>query len=64
MWRETNLFGVLLPPLLGYVAASLAIVLLVRRLLFRLPWARRIGNPALLQAALFMAILATLIGIL
>lgn len=64
MWRETNLFGVLLPPLLGYVFITILLVLAVRLLLFRLRWMRRIGNPALVQAALFMAILATLISAL
>ena len=64
MWRETNLFGVLLPPILGYIAVALVLLVPVRAVLFRWRWVLRIGNPALVQASLFMVILATLISVL
>ena len=64
MWRETNIFGVLLPPILGYMIVTTVIMLCMRALVFRLRWLRRIGNPALAQASLFLLILAVLVSIL
>ncbi len=61
MWRETNLFGILLPPLLGYALVAFVLALLIRAALFRTPLARWFGNLALAQMTLYLGILAALV---
>lgn len=64
MWRETNLFGILLPPLLVYIAAALALSVLARLALVWLGLFRWVWNPPLAQAALYVCILGALLRFL
>lgn len=62
MWRETNFFGVFLPPLIVYMLCALAAYLPLRWLLNRLDLFRRMANPPLAGAAIYACILALLVG--
>jgi hypothetical protein len=61
MWRETNLFGIYLPPLLVYMASALALYLPVRLLLVRLGVFRWISNTPLAEGAILVCILGALV---
>ncbi len=61
MWRETNLFGIYLPPLLVYMAVALAMYVPVRLLLIRLRLFRWVWNPPLAEIALFVCIVGILV---
>ena len=62
MWRETNLFGVFLPPLIIYMLCALAVYLPLRWLLNRLDLFRQMANPPLAGVAIYACILALLVG--
>ncbi len=62
MWRETNLFGVFLPPLIIYMLCALAAYLPLHWLLNRLDLFRWLANPPLAVAAIYTCILALLVG--
>lgn len=64
MWRETNLFGIYLPPLLTYMAVALALALLVRWIMVRLGLFRWVWNPPLAETALYVCILGALLRFL
>ena len=62
MWRETNLFGVLLPPLVIYMLVALAVYLLLHWTLNRFGGFRWLANPPLAGAAIYVCILGLLVG--
>ncbi len=62
MWRETNLFGVLLPPLVIYMIVALALYLLLHWVLSRFRLFRWVANPPLAGIAIYICILALLVG--
>ena len=64
MWRETNIAGVFLPPLLGYMLAALLVFLPIRWFVIRFHLLSWVWNPPLAQAALYVCILGALIGFL
>ncbi len=62
MWRETNLFGVFLPPLVIYMLAALVTYVPLHWLLNRLGLFGRMANPPLAGAAIYVCILGLLVG--
>ncbi len=64
MWRETNIAGVFLSPLVGYMAAALVVHLPLRWLLIRLRLHRWVWNAPLADAGLYVCILGALVGLL
>lgn len=61
MWRETNLFGIYLPPLLVYMTVALALYVPARLLLIRLRLFRWVWNPPLAEIALYVCIVGILV---
>ena len=61
MWRETNLGGVYLPPLLAYATVALLVSVVMRAVMIRLRLFRWTWNPPLAETALFVCILAVLL---
>ncbi|MET0743149.1 MAG: DUF1656 domain-containing protein [Microvirga sp.] len=61
MIKEINLFGVFLPPLFAYAAASLALWFVLRRSLEAVGAYRFVWHPALFNTALYGLILGTLV---
>ena len=64
MWRETNIAGVFLSPLIAYMLVALAIHLVLRWLLIHLGLHRWAWNPLLADAGLYVCILGALVGLL
>ena len=64
MWRETNVFGIFLSPLLGYMLAALLLYLPLRWVLVRLRFDRWVWNAPLADAGLYLCVLGALIGLL
>lgn len=64
MYRETNLFGVYVSPLLVYAAAALALAALVRLAMVRAQLYRFVWNPPLAEAALYVCLLGVLLRFL
>lgn len=60
MWREVEVFGVLLPPVLAYGAAAVVVYLPVRWGVGRLRLWRFVWNPPLAEAGLFVCVLGSL----
>lgn len=61
MWRETNIFGIYFSPLLVYAAVALLLWLPLRTVLLRLRLNRWIDNPAIVQLAAYLCLLAALV---
>ena len=61
MWRETNVAGVFMSPLVAYMLAALLIYLPLRFLLIRLGLDRWAWNPALAETGLYICILGVLV---
>ena len=61
MWRETNVAGVFMSPLVAYMLAALLIYLPLRFLLIRLDLDRWAWNPALAETGLHICILGVLV---
>ena len=61
MWRETNVFGIYLPPLLVYVAVTFACYLPLRHVFNRLRLFRWVWNVPLAETAVFLCILGALV---
>lgn len=60
MWRETNLLGVYLPPLIAYALVAFLLYLPTRFLLARLGLFRWTWNTPLAEAALYVCLLGVL----
>lgn len=58
MLKEISIFGVYLPPILGYMAAATLLWLPLCRLLQWLRFYRLVWHPALFNAALYLLLLA------
>ena len=61
MWRETNIFGVYVSPLLIYALAALVLWLPLRYAMSWLRLNRWLDNPAIAHLALYLCILAALV---
>ena len=61
MWRETNVFGIFMSPLIVYALVALALLWPVRWLLIRLRLLRWMENPAIAYLSLYLCILAALV---
>ena len=64
MWRETNLAGVLISPLVTYLVAALIVWLPVRFAFEHLGLDRWTYNTPLMEAALYVGILGALVVLL
>ena len=64
MWRETDIGGILITPLAGYIVVAFLIYLPLRWLLVWLRLFRWTWNPALAEAGLYLCILGALVGFL
>ncbi|ASG23063.1 MULTISPECIES: DUF1656 domain-containing protein [Nitrospirillum] len=58
---ELDVAGIFMAPIVGYVAATLVLFLLLRGLLAHLGFWRAVWHPALVEAALFSILLAGLV---
>ena len=61
VWRETNLFGIYVSPLLVYILAAGVVFAPLRYLGIRLRLFRRLWNPPLAEMAMFICILGLLL---
>lgn len=61
MWRETNIEGVLIAPIVPYMLVALAIYLPLRVLLVRLHIQRWTWNTPLAETGIFICILSLLV---
>lgn len=61
MWRETNVAGVFMSPLVAYMLAALLVHLPLRFLLIRLGLDRWAWNSALAETGLYICILGVLV---
>lgn len=61
MWRETNVAGVLMAPIVPYALLALAIYIALRPLLVRLRIQRWTWNTPLAEAGLYVCILSLLV---
>ena len=61
MWRETNVFGIFLPPIIVYMLAALILLLALRVVLLWVHAYRWIWNSALAETALYVCILGALL---
>ena len=64
MWRETNISGILVSPLIAYMLAALIVYLPIRWLLIRLKLHRWAWNPLLADACLYICILGALVELI
>ncbi len=64
MWRETNVFGVFISPLIAYMLAAFLAYLCLRPVLVRLGLHRWAWNVPLAETALYVCILGALIAFL
>ena len=64
MWRETNVAGVLMAPIVPYALLALAIYLALRPLLVRLRIQRWTWNTPLAETGLYICILSLLVTLL
>lgn len=61
MWRETNVFGVYMSPIVAYMFAAGLIYAALRFVLARTRAFRNAWNPPLLEAGIFVCILGVLV---
>ena len=61
MWRETNVGGVLVAPIVPYAVLALLIYLVLRPLLMRLRLQRWTWNTPLAETGLYLCILSLLV---
>ena len=61
MWRETNIYGIYLSPLLVYMAAALLVYVILCRLLLWVGAFRWVWNPPLAGLAIYLCILGALV---
>ena len=64
MWRETNLDGVFVSPLIAYALAALVLYIPLRWLMLRLRVDRWAWNPLLADACLYVCIFGALVRLL
>lgn len=64
MWRETDVAGVLIAPIVPYALLALAIHLALRPLLTRLRFQRWTWNTPLAETGLYLCILSLLVVLL
>jgi hypothetical protein len=61
MWRETNIFGIYVSPLLVYALVALLLWLPLRYVMIWLRLGRWLDNPAIAQLTLYLCLLAALV---
>jgi fructose-specific phosphotransferase system IIC component len=64
MWRETNVFGIFMSPLISYMVAALLAYLLLRPVLVRLGLQEWAWNVPLAETAIYVCILGALVAFL
>jgi hypothetical protein len=63
MWRETNIDGVFISPLVAYMIGALVVYIPLRWFLLRLRLQRWVWNPLLVEAGIYVCILGILVGV-
>lgn len=61
MWRETNIFGIYVSPLLVYALVALLLWLPLRYVMIWLRLGRWLNNLAIAQLTLYLCLLAALV---
>ena len=61
MWRETNILGIYISPLIMYALVALLLWLPLRWLMQRFRLVRWIGNPAIANVTVYLCLLAALV---
>ena len=61
MWRETNIFGVYISPLLVYAMVALLLWLPIRFVLLHFRLLRWLTNPGLAHVSIYLCLLAALV---
>lgn len=64
MWKETNIAGVLISPLVPYGLVALLLFLAIRPVLVRLRFQRWTWNTPLAETCIYVCILALLVRFL
>ncbi len=62
MWKETNIGGVFMAPILPYMLVALIIYSLLRPIMVRLQFSRWTWNPPLAETGLYICILWLLVA--
>ncbi|AWN42425.1 DUF1656 domain-containing protein [Methylobacterium durans] len=63
MHRDLDLGGILISPFVAYTAASLVILVALRALFARIRLARYVANPPLVEAGLYICIVALMVAL-
>ncbi len=63
MWKETDIAGVLMAPILPYMLVALALYLLLRPVLARLRFESWTWSPPLAETGVYICILALLVAL-
>ncbi len=61
MWRETNIFGIYLSPLIVYALVALLLWIPLRYAMLWLRLHRWLDNPAIAHLTLYLCLLAALV---
>ncbi len=61
MWRETNVFGIYMSPLIVYALVALLLWMPLRTLMGWLRVARWLDNPAIAHVTVYLCLLAALV---
>ena len=61
MWRETNIFGIYMSPLIVYALVALLLWLPLRFVLLHFRLLRWLENPAIAQLSIYLGLLAALV---
>ena len=64
MWRETNIFGIYMSPLIVYASVALVLWIPLRWVMLRLRLDRWVFNPSAASLALYLCVLAALVTFL
>ena len=62
MWKESNIGGVFMAPILAYMVVALLVYLLLRPILVRVHFARWTWHTPLAETALYVCILSLLVA--
>ena len=61
MWRETNVFGIYMSPLIVYALVALLLWIPLRWAVLRLRLDRWVENPAIAHLTMYLCVLAALV---
>lgn len=64
MWKETNVLGIFMAPITPYAVLAAVVYVGIRPILIRIGFQRWTWNTPLAETALYVCILAALVGLL